>query len=461
MIYERQMAAMIPRKPVPFPCDALPADPAAARLAGLYPQRQAGRWMQRVKVLGGELSPAQWRALAGVARDLAPGEPLHLTTRQDVEIHGLGAEGVPAAQRRLAEAGLIGAGACGDAVRNLTVCPCSGSLAGRIDLRPHARRIAGLFQDAKGVVTLPRKFKISLSCSDACGQPWINDLGLVFERRDGRDGFRVIGAGSLGPRPATGIVLFDWLPACDAPAAALAAVRIFETRGERQNRSRARLRHLRERLGDEEFLALLASSLEEARRENALPYAALSGAEGELTAAATLTFPDGDVRPEDADALASLAERDELRVRIGNHHQVVVFGRQESDLRQAVKDPSPLARRAEAQATVVACPGTRWCSRAVTDTAGLAARIRSGLAGRAPRLAVCISGCPNGCAHSAVADIGLVGMRAGGRGGEEDAYDVLAGGGMGRDGRLAGVAARRLPAGQAVGEVLRRAAECP
>ncbi len=72
-----------------FPCSELPASPAAARLLGLYPQRQEGLWLQRIKVLGGALEPQQWVALADCCDRFTPGTPLLLTTRQDIEFHNV------------------------------------------------------------------------------------------------------------------------------------------------------------------------------------------------------------------------------------------------------------------------------------------------------------------------------------------------------------------------------------
>ena len=72
-----------------FPCAIVPSSPAECRLLGLYPQRQEGRWMQRVKILGGILTHHQWAALADMCRRFTPSTPLLLTTRQDIEFHNL------------------------------------------------------------------------------------------------------------------------------------------------------------------------------------------------------------------------------------------------------------------------------------------------------------------------------------------------------------------------------------
>jgi ferredoxin-nitrite reductase len=167
-------------------------------------------------------------------------------------------------------------------------------------------------------------------------------------------------------------------------------------------------------------------------------------------------FANGDVAPDQADALARLADAADLAVRIANHHRMVVFGPNDSHLDAAlaalskVEGPA-LDAAAQPQASVVACPGTRWCKCALADTNRLADRLRERYARRLdPAITVCLSGCPNGCAHSAVADIGLVGTLARRDGERAEAYTLLAGGGMGRDARLAETVARRLSADEAV-----------
>ncbi len=235
-----------------FPCTALPGNPAEARLLGLYPQRQEGLWLQRVKVPGGALEPKQWLALAGCCDRYTPGTPLLLTTRQDIEFHNVLPAGVPQLQQALSEAGFTGLGACGDTLRNITLCPGNGLSNESVGLSAVAEAVRQALMDFSAIFSLPRKFKISFSaCPKACGQPFINDLAFVVQRRNGRVCFQVIGAGSLGPRPAAGIVLQEELALEDAPAFARAALALFNEYGDREHRGKARLRHVRQRLGDE------------------------------------------------------------------------------------------------------------------------------------------------------------------------------------------------------------------
>jgi len=440
-----------------FPVAELPEEISLAKLVGLHPQRQEKLWMQRIKIHGGRLTGPQWRALGSIVQRFTPTTPLHLTTRQELELHNLPAHEVGAVQQAIFEVGLTALAAGGDSIRNIIVCPLSGVVSGTVDLGPLAWQIRNMLEQIEGIFSLPRKFKISFSATaEAWGQPWINDLGFVAKKKDGQWGFRVIGAGSLGARPATGIELFAWIPARLAPAMVLAAVRVFERHGDRENRRTARLRHVRERLGDDSFLEILRSAFQQAQAERDWPDVDLPQAPEGFTSHRSLVFSNGDVHSDAAEALADLADRQDLRVRIANQHRVLLFGPDEKTLAQAIDSQESLRQAARPQATIVACSGKRWCSRALAYTDQLADRIRQRLGRQLPPdLTLCISGCPNGCAHSAVGEIGLSGAIATKDGLKREVWDIRLGGGMGQNNKLAEIAARKLTAEQVIEEISR------
>ena len=234
-----------------FPCESLPENPSQARLLGIYPQRPEGLFMQRVKAPAGRMTLEQWRGLAELAARYTPDYPLHVTTRQNLELHGVREEDLPAVQQGIDSLGLTGAAACGDSVRNIAVCPRNGCCPGTWDIGELVRAIRAAVESLPWRENLPRKFKISVSgCREACGRPWINDVGLVANP-DGS--FRVILAGSLGAKPDLGLLVYDSLPLDDVLPLIVAVLRLFHAEGDRTNRSRARLRHLRQRLGEETF----------------------------------------------------------------------------------------------------------------------------------------------------------------------------------------------------------------
>ncbi len=440
-----------------FPADCIPEDSYVQRLLGLYPQRAEGLWMQRVKILGGVLSGPQWAALGRIPTEHTPSTPLHLTTRQEFEIHDLRADQIPHVQRAIAEANLSSLGACGDTPRNITVDPAAGVEPGTVDLIPLAWEVRRTLERTEGIFSLPRKFKISFSATaEGNAQPWISDLGFIAIQHGDQWGFRVIGAGSLGAIPGTGIELHEWITPGEVVPFVLAAVRIFAAHGDREHRHKARLRHVRQRLGDEQFMTMLLEAFEETKNEVELPKVELLEAPEGFGETRTLTFPNGDVTPAAADALGALTARQDLRVRIANHHRVILFGPDPATLQEAIDGFDVLRDPSRPQPSVVACPGTRWCKRALASTNPLADRVRSELGAAIPAgKTVCLSGCPNGCAHSAVADIGLTGAIATRDGQRVEAWNLWIGGGMGRTDKLSECVAKKLTADEALQEISR------
>jgi len=445
--------------PVRFPTDAIPAEPARAKLLGLHPQRQEGLWMQRVRVSAGRVTGPQWRALAAIVRELTPDEPLHLTTRQDLEIHGLTAATAPQAQRRMAEAGLTGLGSGGDTLRNVTVCPCAGVKPGAPELEPLARFLTAHLRSHLQAYALPRKFKVSLSaCRDACGLPWMHDVGLVARSTDDGWVFDATVAGSLGASPALGIAWPAPLAAADVPRFVMAAMEVFIQHGDRANRRRARLRHVRQRLGDEAFLALLRETFDATAAPPGaadVPIEAPQGDKG-LAHQRRIAVPAGDLPAEVLDVLADLADRGDVVVRLGIHQGIWVFAASEATLEAVL---APLPPSWVGGPVIVACPGMRWCSRSLVDTQAMAHRLWEDLGALPSRPFVAISGCPNGCAHSAVADIGLFGGQVVHDDQRSDAFTVVIGGSAGQTPQIGTLVQRNATPEEAIDLVLAHARE--
>ena len=429
-----------------WPSPALPAGGREQRLVGLYPQRQEGLFMQRLKLLGGRLTAEQWRGIGDLVERFtltrpsatlslkgegsSGGRPLHLTTRQDVEFHNVAAADVPGLQRGLADLGLTAVGACGDTVRNVTVCHGSGLRGcGLPEVMPLATAIRDALMAHPSVFGLPRKFKVTLSaCHKGCSRPYISDLAFVG-RQDGR--LAVIGAGSLGARPATGIELYEAVEVADAVPLALAALDLFDAEGDRQNRNRARLRHVRERLGDAEFRRRLDERFQVRRGGATAPAINLRPPGVAAVKAVRLQFPCGDVTAAQARALGDLAAEGGVEVRIGLQHGVRVYRAEASQM------PAALAGVVGGP-KVVCCPGADTCPRGLTHTRRAAQRIAAAMvAGELKGIEVNISGCPNGCAHSAVATVGLAARVRQVDGQPVECYQVLTGGGRGRGPELA------------------------
>jgi sulfite reductase beta subunit-like hemoprotein len=384
--------------------------------------------MQRVKVPQGRIRPDAFRALAALAERYTPGYPLHLTTRQDVELHGVLPDDVPAIQRGIDEAGLTSVAACGDSLRNVVVCPANGLEAGSWDVAEVAGSIERFAESLPWIRDLPRKFKVSVSgCPNACARPWINDLGLVANA-DGT--MRAVMAGSLGARPDLGVLLYDALRPGEILPLVSAALKLFHAEGDRQRRGRARLRHVRQRLGEARFRSRMESLVQEENRVLSTPEATLRRVEREVPLRARLSLPLGDLAPDAASELADAVQAAGAELRLGLQHDLFVYG-------DAPVGWSPRLQALANRPRVVACPGVTWCTRAIADSRAAAARTLETLPDRC-EVNVAIAGCPNNCPQAAVADVGLIGcIRKTAAGERQECFRLLVGGGNGQSAILA------------------------
>jgi sulfite reductase (NADPH) hemoprotein beta-component len=245
-------------------------------LHGTYGQRQADAHMQRVKIPQGVLSARQLEALADVAEAHGRGF-VHVTTRQNVQVHFVSARGAEAAMRRLAGAGITTKEACGNSVRNVTACPLAGVAADEVfDPSPYAEAFTRHFLRHPLSSSLPRKFKVAFEgCPEDHAAISIHDLGFSARRlADGRRGFLVRAGGGTSTVPVSARVLEEALPAADLLELAEAVVRVFHRLGDRVHRHANRMKFLVRTLGFEGFRAEVAAERERVRAEGAprLPF---------------------------------------------------------------------------------------------------------------------------------------------------------------------------------------------
>lgn len=455
---------------------------------GVYEQRRDGTFMVRVRVAGGVLSGRQAAELAALSREYGDGR-LHVTTRQDVQLHDVAIKDTPAVMRRLLEAGLTSKGGGGNTVRNVTACPYAGVCpCERFDVTPAARAVTEYLIALAGSYNLPRKYKIAFSgCGADCALAGVSDLGFLAEVRAGRPGFRVLAGGGLGARSRTADLLLDWSPAGEVIRVAETVRRLFDRLGDRRDRNRARLRFVFERLGAEEFRRRFDSAAAEAVREGVPEWPAnpeLNRAapdrvpgppaprlrEGlrvvaqrqEGLLAVPLHLPLGFLPADDFARLGELAARHsrEGGLRTTRRQNLLLrsvgedgLGELAAGLRELETDlisPEPLER-------FVACAGASTCRLGIclARPAARSAADALGEGGFEPDvlegLEIHLNGCSNSCGQHPAAPIGFFGgaRREGGR--LLPVYGVLLGGGCGPEGARLGtpvgeVPARALPA---------------
>ena len=435
-------------------------------------------FMLRIRIPNGMLSAAQLRVLADLAERHARGVA-DLTVRQNVQLHWVRIEDLPAIFSALGDCGLSSLGTCGDVTRNITGCPLAGLDADEIvDASPLVHAATAMVNGSAEFYNLPRKYKVSITgCRVWCTYPEINDVGLTAVRDgySGHVGYSLRVGGGLSTQPH----LAPRLNAFVRPDQVLAVVKgvseIFRDSDVlRQNREKARLKFLfldhdwtpdrflnalNARLGFSLDPAVPETLPEEAYRDHVgihpqkqagLVYAGLPILRGRLT-------------PDQMREVAGLAERfgtGELRTTTMQNLIVVNAPRaRAAELERAIEragfplDASPFRRG------TVACTGSEFCKLALTETKAFARWLVEDLEARLPgfqeHVRINVTGCPNSCGQHWIADIGIEGKKIKMDGRLVDAYYFCVGGAVGRHQAVARPVGYRVPA-HAVPEAVER-----
>ncbi|WP_085471698.1 HEPN domain-containing protein [Sphingobacterium psychroaquaticum] len=235
------------------------------RLArGVYGQRQPGVQMVRIKLPFGKVTFKQLLRIADISDEYAS-KNLHLTTRQDIQIHYVSLDKTPELWAKLAQDDITLREACGNTVRNVTASATAGiDPEEPFDVSPYAHATFSYFLRNPVCAEMGRKFKMSFSSSERdTAFSYIHDLGFIPKVRitDGQPqrGFKVLLGGGLGSQPFLAYPVHDFLPEDELIPYIESTLRVFDRHGERNNRNKARFKYLIGKLGIEEVQRLIAA----------------------------------------------------------------------------------------------------------------------------------------------------------------------------------------------------------
>ena len=434
------------------------------RWFGLYTQRKPGidggrtallepeeledeYFMLRVRIDSGQLDLAQLRTIAQISNEFARGTA-DLTDRHNIQLHWVRIEDVPEIWRRLEAVGLQTTEACGDCPRVVLGSAVAGIAADEvIDATPAIREIVDRYIGSPEFSNLPRKYKTAVA--------WLPDvpyelndisfLGVVHPEHG--PGFDLWVGGGLSTNPMLAKRLGAWVPLAEVPEVWAGVTAVFRDYGYRRLRHKARLKFLVADWGVERFREVLETEYLHRKLIDGPPpklparpidhVGVHKQRDGRVFVGATPIA--GRVSGTTLARLADLAEEyGSGRVRLTAYQKLLVLDVPPERADQLVDElaaiglsahPSPVRRG------VMACTGLEYCKLAIVETKALAAdlvtRLEEVLAGFDADITININGCPNACARTQVADIGLKGqivLDSAGR--QVEGFQVHLGGGL-------------------------------
>ena len=423
------------------------------RLArGVYGQRQEGVQMIRIKLPYGKVATNQLRRISDVSDEYSRGR-LHITTRQDIQIHYVDLDRTPELWAELEKDNVTLREACGNVVRNVTASETAGfDVNEPFDIQPYAHAIFEEFLRNPICQEMGRKFKVSFSNTDEdTGLSYLHDIGFIAKLENGVVGFKVMVAGGLGSQPHTAKPLYDFLPADEIIPLMNAILRVFDRYGERKSRAKARMKFLMAKIGLDAFKALV----EEQRI--AVPYTSVAidaNAYPQPVIAEVSDIPSVEIKDKEAFELwksTNLIPQKQagyvavgIKVLLGDFYtdkarlladlvDKYAAGEVRLSLRQNIVIPHVKLELVEVvyaeleklgfvtagynkAVDITACPGTDTCNLGIASSTGISEELERVIASEYPQylknqdIVIKISGCMNACGQHNMADIGFQGM---------------------------------------------------
>lgn len=442
------------------------------RLArGVYGQRQEGVQMIRIKLPFGKVTSEQLHRICKVSEEYSTGR-LHITTRQDIQIHYVSLDRTPQLWAELEKDDVTLREACGNTVRNITASETAGIDPDEpFDVSPYAHALFEFFLRNPVCQEMGRKFKMSFSSSDKdTALSYLHDLGFIPKIVNGQKGFKVLFGGGLGSQPSHAELLSEFIPANQIIPTTEGILRIFDRHGERAKRLKARMKFLIKEIGKEEFLRLVEEEkkalshqvveIDTTPFEKAIPTPILDAPQVVIDdVAAFEAWKKANVIPQKQAGYVAIG----IKVALGDFYidkarqladliknyatnELRFTLRQDILIRHIKEEALPffyqelakldfVALGYNSTADITACPGTDTCNLGIASSTGIAVELERVLATEYPHYAnsneitIKISGCMNACGQHNMAEIGFQGMSINAGKLVAPALQVLLGGG--------------------------------
>jgi len=456
------------------------------RLArGVYGQRQQGVQMVRIKLPYGKMTLAQWKRISDVSDEYSTGN-LHLTTRQDIQIHFVSLDRTPEMWAELEKDDVTIREACGNTVRNITASDIAGIDPDEpFDVTPYAHAMFEYFLRKPVCQEMGRKFKIAFSSSEQdTALVFMHDLGAIPRIKiiDGKEtrGFKVLVGGGLGAQPHLAITTHEFLEEDLLMPYLESVLRVFDRHGERNSRHKARIKFLIAKIGIDAFNELVAQEqlalthqrykidVEEYSRKTrkSEPLQTQSSRlfdfrssglsdpfkyelwkntnvfkqkqEGFL--AVYIRVPNGNISSHTSRRLIDKLKdviADDVRVTINQGLQLRFIRPEHLEFVYSVLDEEGFAAAGFGSvADVTSCPGTDTCNLGISNSTSTALALSEVIEEEFPEflynkeISIKISGCMNSCGQHGMASIGFHGSSLKAKGQVLPALQVLIGGGV-------------------------------
>lgn len=424
-------------------------------------------FMIRLRIPGGYITPEQWIAAHNIAGEYSTGV-IKITTRQTIQLHGILKRNIKPTLKDFDAVKLDSIAACGDVNRNViasshpSISPLHKYIhdfASKISeaFKPKTRAFYEIWLDEEKIADksleedplyqnhyLPRKFKIAVAIppnNDV--DVFANDLGLIaIVENDKLVGFNIAVGGGLSsthgnpenyPRLAT---VIGFVPEEKVMKAAYEVITVQRDFGNRSDRKRARLKYTVDVMGVEAFREELEKrcgfKLEEAKPYSFTERRDHFGWEQSKDGRwhYTLFVENGRVLDDEKlaikTALLKVAETGKANFRFTANQNIIlsdIVKKDKATIEAILKEFSLIQHTesaSEMRKNSVACVALNTCPLALAEAQRYLPTLISKIEPLLQKhgllkeeIHVRMTGCPNGCGRSPLAEIGFIGTAYG------------------------------------------------
>jgi sulfite reductase (ferredoxin) len=418
---------------------------------GFYSQRGGKLLMARLRIPNGILTLQQLYHIGVAAKKYSDGK-LHITTRQDIQIHNVSYKNSIEIIEYLKNVNVSPRGGGGNTIRNITGCYLSG-----ICPNEHSEVYKMVWELSEYLLSLdesynlPRKIKIAFSgCEQDCAYTGVNDMGFVALK----DGFKVLCGGGMGAKSAVGKILHEKVSSQEIGYCVKSIINLFNKHGNRKNRHHNRLRFLIQDFGWEKFIELYNQELKRTKetehivlktKDELPPLPKLNDLSQQQGATPKddkgyksfskyftgkqkqegywyiqLRVPLGEI---DGDTLISLSKIGDdvpsLIFRTNQRQNLIISnmpGNKLSFIYEKLKGLLNESLSPKAFLDIVCCKGATTCNIGICNSVGLVSQIENELhnitlaADKLKDVPININGCPNACGQHPIGLISFSGM---------------------------------------------------
>lgn len=418
---------------------------------GVYAERGGQKFMVRLKPSAGIVTREQLDKICEIAERYNL-KGIHFTTRQAIQLHTLDIDDACDIMKEVLDYGIITRGGGGNYPRNISISALAGVDRDEvIDTTSIGLAVSDYVIQRILSYKLPRKIKISFSNTEKDEtHAAVQDLGFVPVKKDGKVTFKVYAGGGLGMNPRTSVLVEENVDPTDLLYYVEGMLKFFAAEGDYNNKARARLRYVLERMGEEEFkseykkyvemekvnpelkLDIKETVIDKPGIKTEVKHKRLYAQKQEGLYSVYIHPLIGQLKLKDLKEICEFVkDKEDLDIRLAMVEGMYIRNLNGKEAEELLNITDKFSETLDIMQSI-SCVGLPICQMGRCDSESVVESVTAFLKEKGynkdvlPRM--CVSGCPNSCGIHELGGIGFMGMKVRVDGQIKDAFRLFVGG---------------------------------